>query len=317
MHLGFPTFVLAALAPPTLPTSPDAPALTSSVHLDPLLEAVATALDTCDVDAKDRDGTWCFSANQDLVSDAMAGLRGRKKAWWIDSPRPLRAVVSRGKRHEIAVVALPGGTELPAASFPAGSLLFCRPLLGQVEVRRVRADGAGVLETMRKTITPAEPAALALGGGPCHEFRGAPGVASAYLQVVLLPPTARLPDAINVDVSGSIGWRAPPAVGAPSPADDLVCGAVIGASLGDLIQIERPSSGELQWENEQNAAPPDDAPQLLARLSTQVGGLDGPLSVIVRRALASRMYPPAITRELGVNPVCTKGFTPQSLPPRL
>ena len=71
---------------------------------------------------------------------ALDGLRGRKKAWWIDSPRPLRSVLSRGRRHEISVVALPGGTELPPAAFPAGSLLFCRPLLGQIEVRRVRRD---------------------------------------------------------------------------------------------------------------------------------------------------------------------------------
>ena len=72
---------------------------------------------------------WCFNANQKLVAAAMDGLRGRKKAWWIDSPRPLRAVISRCVRHEISVLALPGGTELPATAFPAGSLLFCRPLL--------------------------------------------------------------------------------------------------------------------------------------------------------------------------------------------
>ena len=48
---------------------------------------------------------------------------------------------------------------------------------------------------------------------------------------------------------------------------------------------------------------PDDAPQLLSRLSNKVGGLDGPLATIVRRALASRLYPPAITKELGISPV--------------
>ena len=35
----------------------------------------------------------------------------------------------------------------------------------------------------------------------------------------------------------------------------------------------------------------------------EVGGLDGPISAIVRRALASRLYPRALTKELGVSPV--------------
>ena len=203
-------------------------------------------------------------------------------AWWLDSPRPLRSIVDRGRRHEISVVALPGGTELPAASFPAGSLLFCRPLIGQIEVRRIRQDGSRTLELMRRTLAPSDPKALALGGGSCHEFRASPGVASAFLQVVLLPPTSRLPDAINVDVSGSIGWRIPPAEDTERN-DDLVCGATIGARLSDLMQIERPSSGQLAWELE-SASVPDDAPQLLKRLGREVGGLDGPLSASARVA---------------------------------
>ena len=36
---------------------------------------------------------------------------------------------------EVAVVALPGGSELPAAAYPAGSIILVQPLLGEVEVR--------------------------------------------------------------------------------------------------------------------------------------------------------------------------------------
>ena len=88
----------------------------SSPFLDAVLDATNIALDSCDVTAKDRDGSWCFDANQELVADALNGLRGRKKAWWLDSPRPLRSIISRGSRHEISVVALPGGTPRPRAA---------------------------------------------------------------------------------------------------------------------------------------------------------------------------------------------------------
>ena len=68
--------------------------------------------------------------------------------------------------------------------------------------------------------------------------------------------------------------------------------------------LERPSASSLEWERTtQNGAMPDDAPELLRQLSTRVGGLDGPISTIVRRALASRLYPAALTRELGLSPV--------------
>ena len=38
-------------------------------------------------------------------------------------------------------------------------------------------------------------------------------------------------------------------------------------------------------------------------LGEAVGGLDAELNTIVRRALASRLYPPALTRQLGLSPV--------------
>ena len=107
--LGWIVGAAAALAP-TLPTAPSTGASATpnaSPLLEAVLESVNTALETCDIDAKDRDGSWCFDANQQRVAGAMEGLRGRKMAWWLDSPRPLRSIVDRGRRHEISVVALP------------------------------------------------------------------------------------------------------------------------------------------------------------------------------------------------------------------
>ena len=40
---------------------------------------------------------------------------------------------------------------------------------------------------------------------------------------------------------------------------------------------------------------------MLRRLKKKVGGLDSQLAPIAHRALASRLYPPEITRELGVS----------------
>ena len=93
---------------------------------------------THDVDAKDRDGTWCIEANRLALLEALRGTRGRKQLWWMDAPRPLRCIASRGERHEISVVALPTGCLLPAHAFPSGSVIFLQPLLGQV--RRTEAN---------------------------------------------------------------------------------------------------------------------------------------------------------------------------------
>jgi len=77
-------------------------------------------------------------------------------------------------------------------------------------------------------------------------------------------------------------------------------------AVDDLLRLERPSAEQLSWEADPTSAEggtPDDAPALLRRLSGRVGGLDGPLATIVRRALASRLYPASLTRELGLSPV--------------
>ena len=49
-------YTLSAALAPTLPPRPATAATATSVHLEPVLDAVSTALETCDVDAKDRDG---------------------------------------------------------------------------------------------------------------------------------------------------------------------------------------------------------------------------------------------------------------------
>jgi len=298
-----------ALAPmrstPT-PASMDV-ASSSSPHLATVLRATADALSTTDVDAKDRDGSWCFDAQREALVASMRGLRGRKTAWWLDAPRALRCVASIGERHEVSIVALPAGRELPAAAFPPGSLIVCQPLLGQFECRRVRLDGTTALELMRKTLTPSGPPAV-LSGGACHEFLGNPGVASAFLQVVLLPPTSSMPRSARVGSgpqqgAGFVGWRRPPAEDCAANRD-VVSEVALGVELEDLLLLERASEVASPTAAEAAAAArAEDAPTLLRQLSRRVGGLDGPLSTIVRRALASRLYPPALTRELGLGPV--------------
>ena len=51
---------IVGLAP--MPTFTPPP--TCSPFLDAVLDATNIALDSCDVTAKDRDGSWCFDANQ-------------------------------------------------------------------------------------------------------------------------------------------------------------------------------------------------------------------------------------------------------------
>ena len=145
---------------------------------------------------------------------------------------------------------------------------------------------------------------------------GAPGVASAFLQVVLLGPNSRFPNWVNGAVDGggqgsaglsALGWTRPPAEGCESNTD-LVHGATIGVALDDLLLLERPTAAMLEWEangsdGSSGGGMPEDAPELLRRLQGRVGGLGAPLAVIVRRALASRLYPVALTRELGLAPV--------------
>ena len=124
----------------------------------------------------------------------------------------MRVVAARGAKYEISIVGLPGGTSLPAAAFPRGSVLFCQPLLGQFTVRRLRFDITGKTSTpieLMKRVLVAGAKPYFLSGGCCHSFEGVPGVASAFLQLAMMPPTSRFPPG-HCGGEGSIGWRRPP-----------------------------------------------------------------------------------------------------------
>eukprot|EP00327_Prymnesium_parvum_P041331 CAMPEP_0195652628 /NCGR_PEP_ID=MMETSP0815-20121206/32932_1 /TAXON_ID=97485 /ORGANISM="Prymnesium parvum, Strain Texoma1" /LENGTH=580 /DNA_ID=CAMNT_0040796673 /DNA_START=11 /DNA_END=1750 /DNA_ORIENTATION=+ len=268
-----------------------------------LLEAVARAareaLTGDEHCGKERDGSWCEDSAKAGVIEACRGLRGQKQAWWLSAPRPLRSVTSSGDRYEVSIVCLPGGQVLPAAAYPSGSVLICQPLLGKVVCRRLRleSDGKKPVELMNRQLMQGAKAPLMLFGGSCLEWSSAPGIASAFLQVVLLPPTSRLPKDCG------IGWSRPPTEGC-NGNEETVLGAVIQVtSADDLLKVSKPVSEEW-WEAQQKSGPPEDAPSMLNRLRNSVGGLDAQLATVVRRALASRLYPPALTRELGLSPVC-------------
>lgn len=197
---------------------------------------------------RERDGTWCHEPYKQELVEALRGLRGAKQAWWLDSPQPLRAVLARGDRYEVSVLALPGETRVAPAAYPAGSVLLLQPLAGELECRRLRLQmQAPPIELMRKTLLAGAPSKSAprrgvareplhLFGGCCHEFIGKPGIASAMLQVVLLPPTSEFP----ADGCG-LGWRAPPAEGCADNTDTVLGATIDGGSVDDLIELTRQS----------------------------------------------------------------------------
>ena len=197
---------------------------------------------------RERDGTWCHEPYKQELVEALRGLRGAKQAWWLDSPQPLRAVLARGDRYEVSVLALPGETRVAPAAYPAGSVLLLQPLAGELECRRLRLQmQAPPIELMRKTLLAGAPSKSAprrgvareplhLFGGCCHEFIGKPGIASAMLQVVLLPPTSEFP----ADGCG-LGWGAPPAEGCADNTDTVLGATIDGGSVDDLIELTRQS----------------------------------------------------------------------------
>ena len=270
----------AALAPSPSLKLPGANPI-AAAPLESVVEATFAALadESALAEGRERDGSWCVQERVQVLEDAMSGLRGRKLAWWLDAPRPLRAVPSSGPRHEVSIVALPGASSLPAAAYPAGSIIIVKPLLGQINCRRLRLEAnKPSLELMRRTMKYTDPC-MNLFGGACHEWSGTAGVASAFLQVVLLGPSSRLP----------------PTEGGETSAD-LVAGATMDCSVGDLLILERPTAAQLAWEADPSNGggdKPDDAPELLRRLSSAVGGLDGPLAVIVRRGAGEHAVEPA------------------------
>ena len=176
--------------------------------LDRLLQAVVGAAKRAVADpdpgGQEAYGDWIREELSAPCADALTGLRGRKLVWWLDAPRPLRAVAARGAKYEVSVVALPGGCSLPPAAFPRGSVIYCAPLLGQFTVRRLRFDITGkgdAIELMRRTLKQGD-APLVLSGGSCHEYRCAPGVAATSMTAV--PEPAAVPLAPRQ--KGVLGW---------------------------------------------------------------------------------------------------------------
>ena len=280
---------------------------------DQLLQSVAdaaiAAVSNVDPDAQEAYGDWIRDERRLACIAALQGLRGRKLVWWLDSPRPLRVVAARGQKYELSVVGLPGGSMLPPAAYPRGSVIFCAPLLGQFTVRRLRFDITGKTETpielMKRSLTFGDKPLL-LSGGSCHEFIGLPGVASAFVQLAMLPPTSNLPKR-RVGGDGPIGWRRPPGESCEQN-EDVVSGVTVGVErTTDLLLLDRPSAEMLAAEREldrtSGVAGGGTAPKLVEAISQRVGGLNKELNTIVRRALASRLYPPSLTRSLGIAPV--------------
>ena len=268
-----------ALAPTLTPTSPGGGAQapppatgTQSALLDAVEEAASICLSKQRGDGREGGLAWCDEPSREALERTIRGLRGRKLAWWLDTPLPLRAAYTRGPRLDISVVALPGGTTLPASAYPSGALILVAPLLGQAEVLTLTGGAAPPEELARTALRAEEEEDVLLGleGGASHEFRGTPGVASAFLQVVLLPPSLRFP--------GS-GAAAPPLpeLGAPATdadagdanvvagdadvtADADEAGAVsargpqaIDVAVSDLLRVERPLPGG--WESTPNPNP--------------------------------------------------------------
>mmetsp|Transcript_29857 Transcript_29857/g.96365 ORF Transcript_29857/g.96365 Transcript_29857/m.96365 type:complete len:576 (-) Transcript_29857:369-2096(-) len=261
--------------------------------------AAEAAVKVTNYQGKERDGSWCVDQfRQDLLA-SMSGLRCRKLAWWLDAPRPLRAVTARGDRFEIAVIALPGGSSIEGAAYPNGAIILAQPLLGEVQCRRVRLEqGRSPVEMMRRKLRNVgedAPAPLMLSGGCCHEWSASPGIGSAFLQAVLLPPDSSFPAG-----GCGVGWRRPPSEGCEFDADFVLDAVIDGLRVTDLLLVERPPPRQIAKEEPVSTG---DAPALVSRLRRSVGGLDAPLSIIVRRALASRLYPPALAADLGLPPV--------------
>ena len=252
---------------------------------DGLLEAVVGAAERAVADpdpgGQEAYGDWIREELSAACTDALTGLRGRKLVWWLDAPRPLRAVAARGAKYEVSVVALPGGCSLPPAAFPRGSVIYCAPLLGQFTVRRLRFDITGKtstpIELMKRVLKAGTGKPTLLPGGPCHSYEGVPGVASAFLQLVMLPPTSDFPPG-HVGGEGSIGWRRPPGESCKENLD-VVEGVSLGVEeVSDLLLLDRPSQEALAREREldRTGGQPGSKLKLTERIGQRVGGLNHP-----------------------------------------
>ena len=291
------------LRPPPLLTPP---LLTSVV------DAAIAAASSYNEQGKERDGSWCCEPERRALESTLRGLHGKKLAWWLDAPRPLRALVASGAHHEVSIICLPGGVSLPPAAYPSGSVLFAQPLVGQLKIRRLRlSEVAGSdeapIELMSRSISAGgEP--LSLFGGCVHEWGAMQGIASAMLQVVLLPPTSRFPSEYDGSgtVARAIGWARPPA---DASDGELCLGEVIDVAVPDLMGLERRARDAVPTRD-----PVESLPELQRRLGEEVGGLDAQLGTIARRALAARLCPPQVNPGPSPSPSPSPSLSPSPSP---
>ena len=241
----------SALAPTLTPTSPggaQAPPPATGVQsalLDAVEEAASICLSKQRGDGSEGGLAWCDEPSRKALERSIRGLRGRKLAWWLDTPLPLRAAYTRGPRLDISVVALPGDTTLPASAYPSGALILVAPLLGQATVRTL-SSGAPAEEVARTALRAEDDALVVdLEGGAPHEFQGTPGVASAFLQVVLLPPCMRFPSGAEVGAPATDDDAAGDADDAGAAAGRRRVPQAIRVAVSDLLRVERPLPGEL------------------------------------------------------------------------
>ena len=62
--------------------------------LTPVVNAAIAAASSYNGQGKERDGSWCCEPERLALEGALRGLHGRKLAWWLDAPRPLRQGMS-------------------------------------------------------------------------------------------------------------------------------------------------------------------------------------------------------------------------------
>ena len=123
---------------------------------------------------------------------------------------------------------------------------------------------------------------------------GHPGVASALLHTVILPPTSAFPAGSH----GAIGWKRRRRRGCRATSSRARRSARRSPTYDGRVGGDGRGGG-----GEDADEPPRSAQELLQRLGGRVGGLTPQLATIVRRALASRLLPTALTQELGISAV--------------
>ena len=271
-------------------------------------------------------GTWCdttlFEAVKTSLNDVL--LQGSPELWeelWPNVGGEQEAasiVVARGTDWEIklhlfmARGSKPDDAPPPLTdSFPTGSLVFLKPLLGITDLRKMRKIGARMVPLGDKI--PLKGAAAdgdALGGsdvsdyqlllgGAVHTMAGTSGP-SLVLEVGLLPPmglpqrhNTSLPNMDSSSPALVAAFRSLAARQAQVEAEEQA--RMAGTRVLADTQSSEPDTVQIKVGGKATQATAD-------KLTAQVGGLGPQLEQIVRRVLVSRADPKA-ARALGISHV--------------